>query len=214
MAGCTSRYLRIALLILCAGTLLGGCAGGGVKGPVILHPLPTQLDGYRMSGGAVIFQTTDVTVTARPLDWRVVGKRYEREALAVPYGDEPDVLSAFVFFSLRFDNRSPNSINFMPRQASLFSDEKNFVIPIDLTDIYLHATDPAGVEERARSFRLTTYDGTIVIPPGESRERYIVFPRPQGDLKTLKLTLDNIYLGTKSADISFLFEAFPGDPAP
>ncbi len=214
MAGCTSRYLRFALWILCAGALFGGCAGAGVKGPVLLHPLPTQLEGYRMSGGAVIFETTDITVTARPLDWKVVGKHYQREEMAVPYGDETDVLSAFVFFSLRFDNRSPHSINFMPRQASVFSDEKNFVIPIDLTDIYLHATDPGDVEERARSFRLTTYDGTVVIPPGESRERYLVFPRPLGDVKTLKLDLDNIYLGTKSADLSFLFEAFPGSPAP
>ena len=214
MAGCTSRSLRFALRILCAGALFGGCAGAGVKGPVLLHPLPTQLEGYRMSGGAVIFETTDITVTARPLDWRVVGKHYQREEMAVPYGDETDVLSAFVFFSLRFDNRSPHSINFMPRQASVFSDEKNFVIPIDLTDIYLHATDPGDVEERARSFRLTTYDGTVVIPPGESRERYLVFPRPEGEIKTLKLTLDNIYLGTKSADLSFLFEAFPGSPAP
>ncbi len=214
MAGCTSRYLRFALRLLCAVTLFGGCASTGVKGPVLLHPLPTQLEGCRMSGGAVIYETTDVTVTARPLDWRVVGKHYEREELPIPYGDETDVLSAFVFFSLRFDNRSPDSINFMPRQASLFSDERDFVVPIDLTDIYLHATDPADVEERARSFRLTTHDGTVVIPPGESRERYLVFPRPQGDLKTLKLVLDNIYLGTKSADISFLFEAFPGDIDP
>jgi hypothetical protein len=213
MAGCTSKHLRFALLILCAGALFSGCAGG-VKGPVLLHPLPTQADGYQMAGGAVIFETADITVTARPLDWRVVEKHYQREELAIPYGDTPDVMSAIVFFSHRFDNRSPHSLNFMPRQASIFSDEKKFVIPIDMTDIYLHATDPGDVEERARSFRLTTYDGTNVIPPGESREKYLVFPRPEGDLKTLKLVLDNIYLGTTSAELSFLFEAFPGDPAP
>jgi hypothetical protein len=214
MAACTSRYLRFALWILCAAALFGGCASGGVKGPILLHPLPDQLEGYNMSGGAVIFDTTDVTVTARPLDWRVVEKRYEREELTVPYGDEPGLLAHFVFFSLRFDNRSPNSINFMPRQAAAYSDEKNFVVPIDITDVYLHAIDPGDAEERARSFRLTTYDGTIVIPPGESREKYLVFTRPEGEVKTLKLTLDNIYLGTKSADLSFLFEAFPGDDAP
>jgi hypothetical protein len=214
MAGCTSRHLRFALQILCAGTLFIGCAGGGVQGPILLHPLPAQADGYRMAGGAVIFETSDVTVTARPLDWRVVVKRYQQEGLPNPYGDKTDVLSNFVFFSLRFDNRSPYSLNFMPRQASAFSDEKNFVIPLDLTDLYLHATDPIGIEERARSFRLTTYDGTVVIPPGESRERYLVFPRPRGEVETLKLDLDNIYLGTKSADLSFLFEAFPGGPGP
>ena len=210
MARWTTRHTARLSALIFAALLAVSCASGLEGGPVLLHPVPPAAEPYRMSKGAIVFDGPDFLVSARPVDWRVAEECYGKEA-----GD----LSGYVFLSVRFENSSPQSIFFNPVRTTLYTQKRSFSVPLDISDIYLMNREDPKVEEKFRKYRELSYDGSITVGPGEADERYLVFPVPSGKLETLKLVLDDLHVGSRSFDLSFLFEAFPvgegeADPHP
>lgn len=201
MARWKSRGLSTVLSsLVLAGLTLASCASGLRGGPLLLHPVPPQAERYVLSQGALVFEGHGFRVTARPVDWRVAAKDFDREAAD---------LADFVFFSLRFENSTNQSIFFNPVRATIYTQKRDFSLSLDLADIYAMNREDPGLEATMKHFRDISYDGSVTVRPGKSEERYLVFPVPKGKLKTIELTLDDLFVGSESFDVAFLFEAFP-----
>ena len=191
--------------LVLAALVLSSCASGLRGGPILLHPVPPREEPYALSQGALVFARPGLRVTARPVDWRVAEKDYGRKA-----GD----LSNFIFFSLRFENFTNQSIFFNPLRTKIYTQKRKFSLALDISDIYIMNRKDPGLEEKAKRFRTISYDGSVTVGPGKSDERYLVFPVPTGKLKTIELTLDDLFVGSESFDMTFLFEAFPVEEKP
>ena len=72
-----------------------------------------------LSQGALVFEGPGIRVIARPVDWRVAEQDYGRNA-----GD----LSNFIFFSLRFENSTDQSIFFSPVRTTIYTQKKDFSV--------------------------------------------------------------------------------------
>jgi hypothetical protein len=203
-----SRSTRLFLTAATTVILLSACAGRG-KGPLLLHPIPPQSEGYTLNSGALEYEVPGMKVTARPLDWRLVEKNYREKGPVSPFGEEEGALSSFVFFSLLLENNSDQKIDFSTFRVILYSKIVDLVVPLDLSDIYYMSGGAPNLQERALSFQETCFDGPTVVYPNSSEERYLVFETPPGKAKTFTLSLSDIYLGVHSYDVKFLFEAFP-----
>ena len=191
--------------LILAGLMFSSCASGVKGGPVLLHPVPPRGAPYVLSQGALVFDGPGIRVIARPVDWRVAERDYGREA-----GD----LSNYIFFSLRFENSTDQSIFFSPVRTTIYTQKRDFSVALDLSDIYLMNRKDPGLEEKAKHFQKLSYDSSVTVRPGKSEERYLVFPVPTGRIKTIELTLDDLFVGSESLSLSFLFEAFPMEEKP
>jgi hypothetical protein len=200
MAHSTTEGISKVLVLFPAALLVVSCASGLEGGPLLLHPVPPAAGPYRLTRGALTFDGPDFRVSARPVDWRLAEDRYGKEA-----GD----LSGYVFLSLRFENSSRQSIFFNPLRTTLYTQKGSFSIPLDVSDIYFMNREDPGLGEKSRKYRELSYDGSTTVGPGGTEERYLVFPVPAGKLETLELALDDLHVGSRSFDLSFLFEAFP-----
>jgi hypothetical protein len=202
-----SRNTRLFLTAATTVILLSACAGRG-KGPLLLHPIPPQSEGYTLNSGALEYEVPGMKVTARPLDWRLVEKNYRERGQVSPFGEEEGAFSHFVFFSLLLENSSDQKIDFSTFRVILYSKIADLTTPLDLSDIYYMSRGAPDLQERALSFQKTCFDGPTVVYPDSSEERYLVFATPPGKARKLTLSLSDIYLGLDSYDVKFLFEAF------
>jgi len=180
-------------------------------GPLLLHPVPPTLDKYSLAQGALVFSGPDFSVSARPWDYRLVAEEFRSSGEPCPFGNDETEVGRFLFFRVRLENRSTRTLVFNPMRASLLREGETPVPPLENSDLFVFAGDDlAGAEARGRAFRRVSFDLTATIRPGQSLERYLVFPAPKDAIKQIALELDDLWLDTKSFGIYFGFEAFPG----
>lgn len=189
---------------------LSACASAPKSGYLLFHPVPPIHEGYSLSQGALRHTAEGFVVTVRPLDWRMVEEKYRLDGLPVPFGEGEKILSYFSTFQVGLENLSTEALTFNPMLASAISGSNEFRTPIELSDLYMSALGEEGIEGRARSFTETCFDGTVTIGAGEKVERYLVFPSPDLKTKALTVVLNDLFLGSESRTLTFLFEAFPG----
>jgi len=200
MAHWKTEGISRLLVLFSAALLIASCASGLEGGPILLHPVPPGAGPYRLTQGALVFDGPDFRVSARPVDWRTAEDQYGKEA-----GD----LSGYVFLSVRFENSSRQSIFFNPVRTTMYTQKRSFSVPLDVSDIYFMNRDDPEMEERLKKYRELSFDGSATVVPGATEERYLVFPVPTGKLEVLELVVDDLHVGTRSFNLSFLFEAFP-----
>jgi len=205
----SSLERRLFIVPLAAAALIFSCARGE-KWPALLHPVPPEAAQYALDRGAQLFLGPGFKVWVRPLDWKLVGRRYRAAAMPLPYGEDEAALSFFVFFSVRLENTSEEKLFFNPRRVSAFAGSVAPRAPLEISDIYRVNAGDADVEARARSFRDTSFDGNVTVDQGEAVEKYLVFLPPRGKFRTVEVVVDDLYLGSTAFDLTFAFEAFPG----
>lgn len=180
-------------------------------GPLLLHPVPPTADKYSLAQGAIVFSGPDFSVSARPWDYRLVAEEFRRTGEPCPFGKDDLEVGRFLFFRVLLENRSTRTLVFNPMRASLVREGEAPVVPLENSDLFAFAGDDlAGAEARGRAFRRVSFDITATIRAGQTLERYLVFRSPDEALKRIVLELDDIWLDTKSFDLTFVFETFPG----
>lgn len=176
---------------------------------MLLHPIPPTAERYSLSQGALVYTDTGFIVSVRPWDWRLVEEEFRRAGEKNPFGSEEGETGRFLFLRIRLENRSSQPLVFNPLRASLFRGEEAPILPVENSDLYMLAPAEQDVEALGKAFRRVSFDGIVNLRPTERQERYLVFPAPE-KAKELQLILEDLWLGTKSHDLSFAFEAFPG----
>jgi len=198
-------------LALCGLALLVACAAPKPQGPLLLHPVPPAADNYALVQGAIVFTGPEFVVSARPWDYRLVAQEFARSGEASPFGKGEEATGRFLFLRVRLENRSSRALVFNPMRAELLPEGKAPLVPLENSDLAIFmGEDLIGSEARAKAFRRTSFDLTATVRPGETLERYLVFPAPEEAPKVMTLTLDELWLGSTSFDLRFGFEAYPG----
>ena len=206
-----SRARRLGAAAVLA-ALVAACATPKPKGPLLLHPVPPTAEQYSLAQGAIVYAGPGFSVAARPWDYRLVAEEFRRSGEPSPFGDDDAAVGRFLFFRVLFENRSARTLVFNPMRSSLLRDGGGVpLIPMENSDIFAFAGEEMAVAEaRGRAFRRVSFDITATVRPGESLERYLVFPSPDEPAKQLNLALDDVWLDAKSFDLRFAFETFPG----
>jgi hypothetical protein len=204
-----SRAVRLALTVALT-ALVAGCAAK-LTGPLLLHPVPPTAEKYTLAQGAIVFAGPDFSVAARPWDYRLVAEEFRRSGEPCPFGENDAEVGRFLFFRVQLDNRSARTLVFNPMRASLLRQGEAPLIPLENSDLFAFSgEDQAGAAARGKAFRRVSFDATATIRPGQSLERYLVFRSPDEADKRIALTIDDLWLDTKSFDLRFVFEVFPG----
>jgi len=206
------RLLQKLVATAALATLCSACATPKPTGPLLLHPVPPTVEKYSLTQGAIVFSGPDFSVSARPWDYRLVEEEFRRAGEPCPFGDDEAQVGRFLFFRVRLENRSVRLLVFNPMRASLLREGEAPASPLENSDLFAFAgEDLAGAEARGRVFRRVSFDITATIRPGQTIERYLVFHAPEEAAKEqFMLTIDDLWLGTKSFDLKFVFESFPG----
>lgn len=205
---------RPAAALLAAATLatiVAACATPKPTGPLLLHPVPPTAEGYSLVQGATVFSRPDFTVAARPWDYRLVTGEFRSSGEPNPFGDTDEAVGRFLFFKVRLENRSARMLVFNPMRASVLREDESPLVPLENSDLFAFVEDGiADAEARGRVFRRVSFDSTATVRPGQELERYLVFRAPEETATQFTLTLEDIWLDSKSFDLMFTFEAFPG----
>lgn len=199
---------RLLFMVIPAAALFLSACSGMAKGPLLLHPIPPTAPDYSLTRGALLYSGPGFRITARPFDWRFVEEKFRKTGRPTLFGSEEGAFSRFIFFSVIIENDSSQSLIFNPTGATATTEGMGLDVPLEISDIYRLNRGAPDLEERGRSFTENAFDGMTVVGPGQSLERYLIFPAPKKKTKTYKLDLENIYLGSESLDLSFLYEAF------
>lgn len=193
--------------------LFAACAAPQPRGPVLLHPVPPppSAGDYALAQGALVFSGQDFTVSVRPWDYRLVAGELSRAGEPSPFGESEEDTGRFFFFRVRLENRSSRRLVFNPLYAALLREGGAPIAPLENSDLLAFADEGiAAAEARSRAFRRLSFDGAATVRPGETLERYLVFPAPEEAPKTLTLFLDELWWGATSFGPKFLFETYPG----
>lgn len=199
-----------ALIAMALVSILTACAAPKPAGPVLLHPLPPAAANYALVEGAIVFSGPEFTVSARPWDYRLVEQEFTRTGEPCPFGATPADAAGFLFIRLRLENRSARTLVFNSLRASLLRPDEAPLVPLENSDLFVFAGENnAEAEARSRIFRRECFDGSAVVRPAQSLERFLAFRAPAEKVKVLTLTLDELWLGAESFNLRFDFEAFP-----
>jgi hypothetical protein len=193
--------------------LAAACAAPTPRGPVLLHPVPPppSASDYALAQGALVFSGQDFTVSVRPWDYRLVAGELTRSGEPSPFGESEEDAGRFLFFRVRLENRSQRKLVFNPLYAVLLREGAAPIVPLENSDLLAFADEKiAAAEARSRAFRRLSFDGAATVRPGETLERYLVFPAPEEASKALTLFLDELWWGATSFGPKFVFETYPG----
>lgn len=180
-------------------------------GPLLLHPVPPGVKNYSLSQGAIVFAGPEFSVSVRPWDYRLVAEEFRRSGEPCPFGNDDAAVGRFLFFRVLLENRSGRTLVFNPMRASILRQGEAPVIPMENSDLFAFAgEDMAGAEARGRAFRRVSFDITTTVRPRQTLERYLVFRSPEELAKRVVLEFDDLWLDTKSFNLTFVFETFPG----
>jgi hypothetical protein len=173
--------------------------------------VPSTVDSYSLSQGALVFSGPNFSVSARPWDYRLVAEEFRRSGEPCPFGEDDAAVGRFLFFRILLDNRSARTLVFNPMRAYLLIEGAAPLIPLENSDLFAFTGDePAAAEARGRAFRRVSFDIAATIRAGQRLERYLVFRSPDAGTKKIALALDDLWLDAKSFDLRFFFETFPG----
>jgi hypothetical protein len=199
--------------VLCAviglAVMVTASCGRGVKWPATLEPALQTTKGYDNRDGCQLYGGPGFAVTVCPLDWTDAEDVYRTRKLMNPFGDGGEVMSRLVFFSVTLENHSKEKLFFNPLWVSLFAGAAVPTPPLDVSDIYRINRGADHIEERARTFRHTAFDGTRSVGSGEAIMRHIVFPPPGDAFEEMTVVLQDLYLGGRDFDPAFVFVPVP-----
>lgn len=212
MGSFVTEYRRPGRLAVASAlaVLVAACAAGP-SGPLLLHPVPPTLDKYSLSQGAIVYSGPGFSASARPWDYRLVAEECRNSGEPCPFGEDETAAGRFIFFRVRFENRSVRTLVFNSMRASLLRKEETPLLPLENSDLFMFAgEEQVGAEARGRAFRRMSFDGTVTIRPGQEIERYLVFRSPKEAASRFVLEIDDLWLDAKAFDLYFAFEAYPG----
>lgn len=90
----------------------------------------------------------------------------------------------------------------------LTSDALDYKKPLDFTDLY----DITGGTGRLASLKGKFYDLNTTIAPGERTSRLLIFRPLSEEAEDAEVVIKDLYIGTKTRDLSFPFTFKNGTP--
>ncbi len=173
-----------------------------IKRVLRLHPLEPRYSEYSILGGRLIMENKDMKVTMHQLRSCCMSKKrnlindlFERD---------------FVLMQLTIKNKTKKRITYNPSHTYLLAGKMDYKKPLNYTDLYdIVSREDDGVLPEIKLSRLRGkyYDLNTSVAPGGRVSKILIFRKLTKNSNKSKaiLKLNEIYIGTKTRSVSYLF---------
>jgi len=161
---------------------------------------------YDFEGSTVRCTTGDFVIEASYLTPEMVDMYYSMFKGGVY--KNPFNADVFIIFSMTIDNRGDKPMTYNPRMTLMHVENGEPVQMKDFSSLYAfyELAETEDIEKRMESFRVTCFDTTVTIEPGEKVQKLLVYPRTKETPKSVILGVNNIYTNYKSHTIPLTFQ--------
>ena len=194
-------YLLIPLFIF---TIILTAACGGdkeIRGPLFLAstPPPEEAKGFTLgSGGDMIFEALDVSLTLTPLRSVRPGDPKLIQSL---------IADAFIIIDMEILNMTEDSkVIFNPSMSSLQDDKGSYKKPLEFTTLYQVAMHKGMERTLNKELKGRFYDTNVIIHAGKKTKRFLIFTPFTKDGEEAQLTLQELYIGNETIRVTFPFQ--------
>lgn len=196
--------MAFLLALLAVMLFAAGCASSQ-KGPVLVELTPKESDPpveeYYATTDTAVYDNGELRVRVRALNPGAasIDSRGQDDAVSI--------LSSrgYLLFETEVANTSDGKrVIFKPSYAAIHTSHLDYGRALDFTDLYEIAGMDSSTSMRGSFSRFFDLDKTIM--PGESIKKILAF-RPLDDhAGELRLELNDIYVGTDTTDVLFMFK--------
>ncbi len=174
-----------------------------IKRVLRLQPMEPRYSEYSLVGGRLIKEDKDMKVTMHQLRSCCMSKK-------------PNLLNDlfeknYVLMQLTIKNKSKKRITYNPSHTYLLAGKMDYKKPLNYTDLYdIVSREDDGVVPEVKLSRLRGkyYDLNTSVAPGGRVSKILIFRKLTKNSKKSKaiLKLNEIYIGTKTNSVSYLFK--------
>jgi hypothetical protein len=190
----------LPIWILCLSLMIIGC---GAKHGELESLSPTRVahSNYSVSGNSAIFAAGSLRVIVTPLS------RYTSH-------NQPSLVksilnSGHTVFSIAIDNLSDRKLIYNPSFSYVADNRLGYKRPLDFTDLYFIVREMEHGAERMRKMRGQFYDRNETVQPGKRIEKLLIFPPLEEHSTKATLTMQEVYVGTETMQLTFPFALTP-----
>lgn len=174
-----------------------------IKRVLRLQPMEPRYSDYSLVGGRLIKEDKDMKVTMHQLRSCCMGKKtnllnnlFEKN---------------YILMQLTIKNKSKKRITYNPSHTYLLAGKMDYKKPLNYTDLYdIVSREDDGVVPEVKLSRLRGkyYDLNTSVAPGGRVSKILIFRKLTKNSKKSKaiLKLNEIYIGTKTNSVSYLFK--------
>lgn len=183
-------------------------AGSDMKSEIEGNTVRTTMKDIIVEGAYLTPEATDLYFSA------FKGGRYKN----------PFPGKAYLIFTLSITNNSAKKVmTYNPGMTFLSLENGRLLLQKDYTSLYtdLEAAEADDIEGRMEAFRVSSFDTSVTVNPGETIQGLLVFPHEKDvKLNKIGLLIDRLYLDHDSKSIPLLFspgmieEEVEGEVAP
>jgi len=168
-----------------------------------LQPLEPTGPSYSLAGGRLIMENKDLKVTIHQLRRCCEG---EEQTLLDELFEKN-----YILMQMTIKNKSSKRITYNPSHTFLLAGKMDYKKPLNYTDLYDIASrknDGVVPEIKLSRLRGRYYDLNTSIAPGDQVTKILIFRPPTRNSKRSKaiIKMNEIYLGTKTRSISYIFK--------
>lgn len=183
----------LSALLICA-LALAACSSAPVARTALYPSYNAEQEGYTVNGRSIVFESESIKASIRHL-------RKDEEAPGGPF--IAGLLDkGYVIFNLAIENTSSSTIMYNPAYTVLTNDSLDYRKPLDFTDLY----DITGNERELYSLKGKFYDVNVMILPGQTASRLLIFRPVSGKAAKAEVAIKEIYIGTDTESMRFPFE--------
>jgi len=183
------------LVILMLAGLISGCAHHDI-GAVYLYPGQYALEGYSTDGETVVFEDSQIRLTARQIR--------DRSSLTASLPSEL-FDEGFVLIKVTITNKSRHRLLYDPAITSLRDSKMGYLKPLDFTDLYMLKIEKKGITASLAGSGEVFYDLAERLAPKETSSKFLVFPPLTEGADEAELVVKSIYIGKDILDLTFNF---------
>ncbi len=174
-----------------------------IKRVLRLQPIEPRSSEYSIVGGRLIMEDKNMSVTIHQL--RSCCNSKKRNLLNELFDND------YVLMRLTIKNKSKKRITYNPSYTFLLAGKMDYKKPLNYTDLYdIVSAKDDGIFPEIKLSRLRGryYDLNTSIAPGGRESKILIFRRLSKNSKNSKalLKMNEIYIGTKTRSISYLFK--------
>ncbi|VAV83760.1 hypothetical protein MNBD_DELTA01-532 [hydrothermal vent metagenome] len=173
-----------------------------IKRVLRLQPIEPRSSEYSMVRGRLIMENKDMSVTIHQLRSCC---NYKKNNLLDELFEKD-----YILMQLTINNKSKKRITYNPSHTFLLAGKMDYKKPLNYTDLYdivSEKEDEVLPEIKLSRLRGKYYDLNTSVAPGGRESKILIFRKLSKNSKKSKaiLKMNEIYIGTKTRSITYLF---------
>ncbi len=161
---------------------------------------------YESGPGYSRYIDPDIVVEASylsPAGLEVYFSRYKSGNYENPYTP-----LSFMVFSLSLENKGDKKIMFNPRMTLFVTEKREPIAPKDFSSLYsdFSMAEADDVDKRMETFKVSAFDTSETLMPGETVQKLMVFPRTEETAGGGVFLFNGLYVGDKARNATIQYK--------